>query len=170
MVHVNDNVVYLGKSPSSPLIGDVRVKLTKIMPADISIIAKVNKNTFEHYIAPNGKKVSGVVMGTVSAESMFANKHKSNSIWTWILRLVGLLLVVFGLKSMFSILPTLFKVLPFLGNIVGAGVGLVCNILGFAWSLIIIAFAWLWYRPLIGITLLVIAIAGIWYLKKKGKG
>ena len=169
-VHVSGNVVYFGRSPSVPNIGDVRVTLTKIMPADISIIAQVNGQTFESFTASNGKTVSKVSMGMVSADRMFADAHSSNSTWTWILRIVGVVLVIAGLKSMFSILPTLFKVIPFLGSIVGAGVGLVCTVFGFAWSLIIIAFAWLWYRPLIGIALLAAAIAGIWYLRKKGKG
>jgi len=169
MVYVNGNVVYFGKSPSVPNIGDIRVTLSKIMPADISIIAKVNGSTFEKYVAKNGKTVSSVSMGTISAENMFADAYSSNKTLTWILRLVGIFLVIGGLKSMFSILPTLFKVLPFLGNIVGAGVGLVCMIIGGAWSLIIIAISWLWYRPLIGILMLAIAIAGIWFLKKKAK-
>ena len=168
-VYVNGNVVYFGKSPSVASIGDVRVTLTKIMPADISIIAQVNGSTFEQYYAKSGKTFSSVAMGTVSAENMFADAHSSNSKWTWVLRILGIFIVMGGLKSMFSILPTLFKVLPFLGNIVGAGVGLVCSVFGGAWSLIVIAIAWLWYRPLIGIALLVVAIAGIWYLRKKAK-
>ena len=168
-VHVDDNVVYFGISTSNPRIGDVRVTLTKILPADISIIAKVNGSTFEKYIAKNGKAVSSVSMGTVSAETMFAGEHATNRTWAWIFRLTGLLLVIGGLKSMFSILPTLFKIVPFLSNIVDAGVGLVCSVFGFAWSIIIIAIAWLWYRPVIGILLLAIAITGIWFLKKKAK-
>jgi hypothetical protein len=168
-VHVNDNVVYFGKSSAVPNIGDVRVTLSKVMPADISIIARVNGSTFESYVTSNGKTVSKTTMGTVSSEKMFADAHSSNSTWTWVLRLLGIILVMGGLRSMFSILPTLFKVLPFLGNIVGAGVGLVCTVAGGAWALIIIAISWLWYRPLIGIIFLLIAIAGIWFLKKKGK-
>jgi hypothetical protein len=168
-VHVNGNVVYFGLSTSPPAIGDVRVTLTKIKPADISIIAKVNGSTFESYTASNGKTVSAVSMGTVSAESMFADQHSLNQIWTWILRLLGVFLVIWGLKLMFGILPAVFKVIPFLGNIVDAGVGIVCTIIGGAWSLIIIAISMLWYRPVIGIILLVIAIAGIWLLKKKTK-
>jgi len=86
-----------------------------------------------------------------------------------VLRLVGVLLIVIGLKGMFGLLPMLFKVLPFLGSIVGAGVGLVSWILGLAWSLIIIAIAWLVFRPIIGFSLLVLAIGGIVFLKTKGK-
>ena len=168
-VHVSGNVVYFGKTPSVPNVGDVRVTLTKVLPKDISIVAKVNGNTFEKYLDKNNRAFYSVSMGVVSAEAMFAHEHASNSVWTWIFRILGIILVIGGLKSMFSILPTLFKVLPFLGNIVGAGVGLVCSVVGFAWSLLIIGISWLWYRPLIGIIFLAIAVAGIWFLKSKAK-
>ena len=169
IVHISGNVVYFGNSPTTPNIGDLRITLTKVMPADISVIAKVIGTTFEPYIAKNGKSVSSVSMGTVSAENMFAGEHSANKTITWILRLVGIFLVIGGLKSIFSILPTLFKVLPFLGKIVGAGVGLVCTIAGGAWSLVIISLAWLFYRPLIGVPMLLAAVAGIWYLRKVAK-
>lgn len=54
-VHVSGNVVYIGRSSSAPEIGDVRVTLTKIMPAEISILGKVYGTTFEEFIASNGK-------------------------------------------------------------------------------------------------------------------
>ena len=165
--HLSGNLVYYGNNPSSPQIGDVRVTLTKVMPAGISIIGKVVGSTFEQYVAANGKTFARLAMGTVSADNMFADAHSENNMLTWLLRIVGIFLVIGGLKSMFKILPTLFKVLPFLGNIVQAGVGLVCSVGGGAWSLIVISIAWLFYRPLIGIPILAIAIAGIWYLNKK---
>jgi hypothetical protein len=169
MVHVSGNEIYFGKSAASSEIGDVRVTLSKVLPADISIIAKVNGSTFEKYIASNKKDFWHVSMGTVSAESMFAEAHSANSIITWILRAVGVFLVVVGLKLMFGLLPALFKVIPLLGDVVGMGVGLVCIVVGLAWSLIIIAIAWLFYRPLIGIALIAAAVGGIWFLKNRSK-
>ena len=52
---------------------------------------------------------------------------------------------------------------------VGVGVGLVCSVFGFAWSLVAVAIAWLFYRPLIAVLFLLVAGAGIWYLKEKAK-
>ena len=46
---------------------------------------------------------------------------------------------------------------------------MVCTVIGLAWSLIIIAIAWLFYRPLIGIALLAVAGALIWVFALKGK-
>ena len=169
-LHVKGNTVYLGANPANPAVGDLRVTITYTPPGgDLSIVAQVQGNTFTSYVAKNGREFSSVKNGVVSAAQMFQSEHQSNSILTWILRLIGLFLVCGGLKALFSILPALFKVLPFLGNIVEAGVGLVCSIFGFVWSLVVIAVAWLFYRPLIGILILVVAGAGIWFLKKKAK-
>lgn len=169
LVYVSDNMVYFGRSSKKPQVGDVRITFNKVMPADISLIAKVNGSTFEEYIAKNGASFSRLEMGQMSADNMFEHAHDENKTLTWILRLVGLLLVVFGLKSMFSILTTLFKVLPFLADIVNMGVGLVCWVLGFVWSLLVIGVAWLFYRPLLGITLVVLAVGGIIFLKQRSK-
>lgn len=169
LVHTSANTVYLGLSPNSPQVGDVRVTFTKVPPADISLIAQVDGSTFKAYKAKNGQSFSRVQMGTVSADEMIEQARSENNMLTWVLRLVGVLLIVIGLKGMFGLLPMLFKVLPFLGSIVDAGVGLVSWILGLAWSLIIIAIAWLVFRPIIGISLLVLAIAGIVFLKRRGK-
>ena len=169
LVHTSANTVYLGLSPNSPQVGDVRVTFTKVPPADISLIAQVDGSTFKAYRAKNGQSFSRVQMGTVSADEMILQARSENNLWAWVLRLVGVLLIVIGLKGMFGLLPMLFKVLPFLGSIVDAGVGLVSWILGLAWSFIIIAIAWLVFRPIIGISLLVLAIAGIVFLKRRGK-
>lgn len=169
LVHTSANTVYLGLSPNSPQVGDVRVTFTKVPPADISLIAQVDGSTFKAYRAKNGQSFSRVQMGTVSADEMIEQARSENNMLTWVLRLVGVLLIVIGLKGMFGLLPMLFKVLPFLGSIVDAGVGLVSWIFGLAWSLIIIAIAWLVFRPIIGISLLVLAIAGIVFLKRRGK-
>lgn len=169
LIHTSANTAYLGISPNSPQIGDVRITFTKVVPTDISLIAKVNGSTFKVYRAKNGQSFSRVQMGTVSADEMIEQARSENNMLTWVLRLVGVLLIVIGLKGMFGLLPMLFKVLPFLGSIVDAGVGLVSWIFGLAWSLIIIAIAWLIFRPIIGISLLVLAIAGIVFLKRRGK-
>ena len=169
LVHTNANTAYLGLSPNSPQIGDVRVTFTKVPPADISLIAQVDGSTFKAYRAKNGQSFSRVQMGTVGVDEMIEQARSENNMLTWVLRLVGVLLIVIGLKGMFGLLPMLFKVLPFLGSIVDAGVGLVSWILGLAWSFIIIAIAWLVFRPIIGISLLVLAIAGIVFLKRRGK-
>jgi hypothetical protein len=63
----------------------------------------------------------------------------------------------------------ILKVVPFVANIIGWGIGVVCTVVGLVWSLIIIALAWLFYRTLIGISLLALAGFLVWVFAFKGK-
>lgn len=168
-LHPSGNVLYIGVNPNNPTVGDVRVTYKKVLPGDVSILAKVNGNTFEKFTAKNGYSLITLEDGTVSMDEMFANEHASNKTMGWILRILGILLVFWGFKNIFNIITQLLKVLPFLGNIANLGVNLVAGVLAFAWSLIVIAIAWLWYRPVLGILLLAAAGALIWFLGKKSK-
>ena len=102
-------------------------------------------------------------------EQMFQNEHEANTMLTWILRIIGILVIISGLRMIFGILTTLLKVLPFLASIMNFGTGLVCGIVGVVWSLIVIALAWLFYRPIIGIAILAVAGFIIFYFNKKAK-
>lgn len=167
LFHINENVAYIGQSSAQPQIGDVRITVEKTNPGIISILAKVNGNTFERYLSKNGKDISKVTQGTVSAENMFASSHSGNSMFTWMFRLAGLILIIIALRMIFGIIETLFKVLPFLANIVGVGIGLVTTIVGFAWTLLIVAIAWMFYRPFIALALIAVIIGAIFFLKQR---
>ena len=168
-VHADGNVLYLGLNPNKPTVGDVRVTYSKVLPGDVSILAVARGNSFEKFTAKNGYSFWTLEDGTVSQESMFESEHSGNKAIAWILRIVGILLMVFGFKNIFNIITALLKVLPFLGSIANLGVGLVSGILGFALSLVVIAVAWIVYRPVVGIILLAVAVALIFFLGKKGK-
>jgi gamma-tubulin complex component 4 len=63
----------------------------------------------------------------------------------------------------------LADVIPLAGRIVGAGAGFVAFLVSAVGSITVIALAWLWYRPLLGSTLLVVACGGIYLLNKAMK-
>ena len=168
-VHVSGNVVYLGGNPNRPYIGDVRISFYTVDNGEVSIIAKVAGDSFEKFTAKNGYSLQRLSTGVHGMDEMFQTEHSSNKTMSWILRLVGFLLILGGLRNIFKILETLFKVLPFLANIVGLGLNIATFVLALAITLIVIALGWLWYRPLLGILLLVAACAIIWFFAKKGK-
>ena len=169
LVHQQTNSIYVGANPGVPEIGDVRITYKKAKPGKVSLIAKVNGNSFGKYVAKNGKTLSVIRTGTQSADEMFQAEKDSNSALTWGLRILGLILVIMGLRSVFGILETLLKVVPFLANIMGFGISMICGIVGFVWSVLVIAVAWIVYRPVLGITLLVIAALVIFAFSSKGK-
>ncbi|MBQ4201354.1 MAG: TMEM43 family protein [Bacteroidales bacterium] len=169
-VHVSGNDIYLGANSAVPEVGDVRISF-EYVPAEgeVSILAKVNGNTFEQFTAKNGKTLLTLTDGTVSMEEMFATERANNKMIAWLLRALGLLLLFIGFKNIFDILVKLLKVLPFLADIASLGTGLVAGALALAWGLVVIAIAWLFYRPLLGILLLAIVGGLIWFLGKKSK-
>ncbi len=168
-VHVSGATVYFGQSPASPAVGDLRVSFTRVLPHDVSLIGQVNGQTFGRYVAKNGKTISRLEDGIVSIDEMFAHEQQENKMQTWLLRLVGVIVVCAGLRAILGIFEALAKVIPFLGTIVGAGIGFVSGVFGIAWSLIWIAIAWLRYRPLIGVPLLAVAIGCIYLIKTRSR-
>lgn len=166
-VAVNDstgsNVIYIGKDPLKPDVGDVRITFTKVMPGEVSIVAAVSGDTFAPYVAKSGKTFSALRMGNVPQEQIFESEHAANKMLLWVFRILGFFLCLIGLRSIFGILETLLKVIPFLSSIVGWGVGVVCGVVAFVWALVVAALAWITYRPVVAIALLLIAAAAIWY-------
>ena len=168
-VHQAGNVLYFGRVPGSPEVGDVRVTFEKVVPAKVTVMAVVDGDSFKSYKAKNGKRFERLVMGKKSGDEIVDSAKDANSMLTWFLRLIGCLMVIGGLKGIFGFLETILKVVPFIAGIFGWGVGIVCTVIGVVWSLIVIAIAWLFYRPLLGISLLVLAGFLIWVFAFKGK-
>jgi hypothetical protein len=168
-VHQAGNVLYFGRVPGSPEVGDVRVTFEKVVPAKVTVMAVVDGDTFKPYKAKNGKRYQTLRMGKKSGDEIVEADKDANTMFTWFLRLIGCLMVIGGLKGIFGFVETILKVVPFIAGIFGWGVGIVCTVIGVVWSLIIIALAWLFYRPLLGIALLLLAGFLVWVFAFKGK-
>ena len=143
-VHQGANLLYFGRVPGSPEVGDVRVTFEKIV-------------------------FQTLVMGKKSGDEIIDAEKEANNMWLWFFRIIGVVMVIGGLKGIFDFIVIILKVVPFVANIVGWGIGVVCTVIGVAWSLIIIALAWLFYRPVLAISLLAIAGFLVWVFAFKGK-
>ena len=151
-------------------IGDMRVQWSFVAPQrTISLVAVQVNNTFEPYTAEDGGgEVDLLTDGVKSAKAMFNDAKSANTMLTWILRVVGFFAMFIGLSMLVAPLEVICDVLPFLGNIVGAVSKGVCFVIALVISLLDIALAWLFYRPVIGIILLA-AVVGVIYLAKKAR-
>ena len=169
-VHVSDNQLYLGLEPGSPTVGDVRIKFEKVAPShEVTVVAVVNGDGFGPFKAKNGYMLEKLVMGKKDMDQFFEDEQETNTFNTWAYRILGIIMVIGALKLIFGFVVTLTKIVPFLSTIVGWGVGVICTVLGVVWSLIVIAIAWLFYRPIVGIALLVIAGILVWIFALGGK-
>ena len=148
--------LYFGEDPAAPTIGDTRVTFSTVQPGDVSIVSQQNGQTLIPYQAKHNT-VELLQSGIHAAEAMFAKAETDNKVLTWILRLVGFLAMGFGFILLSRPITVVADVLPFVGNIVGAGLGFIMFLLAGVLSFITIAIAWIAYRPVIGISLLVVA-------------
>lgn len=152
---------YLGGDPASPAIGDTKVTFQIVRPATVSIVARQIGSTFEAYQAKAGGSILLLDYGTLSADSMFKTAEESNVVITWILRAVGFLLMALGLFLVLRPIAVFADVLPILGSLLGMGIGLFVAVVAASLTVVTIAVSWLFFRPLLGITLLVLAGAGM---------
>jgi hypothetical protein len=166
-------LLYVGANPQQPALGDLRITFQMAPSGPVSIIAGQIGETFEPFPVKNLGTIELLKSGTLSAEAMFQQEKEGNAMLTWILRLVGFLMMLFGLLMVANIFSVLASVVPFFGDIVGAGTGLLAFAIALPLTLVTIALAWLAYRPLIGIPLLLAAagsvVFGIMKLAKSRK-
>jgi hypothetical protein len=151
-------------------IGDMRVMYKVVWPHEVSIVAKQQGDTFGAYTAKNGKSICMLVDGVKDGAAMFASAKKGNAMMTWGMRVVGFLMMFIGLSMVLKPLSVLADVLPFLGNLMEMGISFVAGLGAMICSLVTIAVAWIFYRPILGIGLLVVAAVLIWKLKQGKRG
>jgi len=161
---IHDGVVYLGADPGAPSVGDARVRFTVVRPGPVSIVARQVGSSFEPYQAEAGGSVSLLEEALVSADAMFASAQRSNTIVTWMVRLGGYLLMFVGLSMTFRPIAVVGDVVPLFGRLLGAGVGIFSAFVAAFFAFSTMAVAWFAYRPLLGITLLVMAGGAVYLL------
>lgn len=154
---------------ATPQVGDVRVRFFVVYPKVISLCQKQVGETFAPWKASNGKEIYLQDDGEKTADEMFTSAQQSNKIWTWVLRVLGFLLLSGGFRGLFGPIETLVDVIPILNGIVSLGIGLVSKLLAAVVWLLTVGIAWVYYRPVLGISLIVGAVALIVLvvLKKK---
>jgi hypothetical protein len=165
---VENMIYYKTNNVTTPEIGNTRISYKIISPQDISVIYKQSGEDLVPYQTKNGS-ISMIQLGKLTAEEMFKNAQDSNKGMTWILRFIGALIMFIGFKMIFGILPTIGSVIPLIGNIIGMGVGLVSFLLTIIISTVVIAIAWITYRPFVAVILFLVAIASFIMLRNKSK-
>jgi hypothetical protein len=159
----------LAAKADAPTLGDARVRYEGIAPGTASVLAAQSGDTLGTFTTSQGTTIARIASGTRSKEEMFAAAKSEAAFFRWLLRGVGFFLMFFGLSPIMSPLQELAKVIPFLGSIVGAASGFVAFLLAICGSSLVIALAWVAYRPLIAIPLLAITVGSLCWLFKTGR-
>ncbi len=158
---ISSNTIYLGSGnlENNPQIGDVKISFEVVKSSQlVSVISKQSQNTLVPFVGKNGSSINELMYGEVSADVMFKEAISNNKMFTWLLRLLGLVFCISGFTLLFKPLVIIGDFVPFIGSIVGIGTGLVSTILGMILSFITVAIAWFFYRPIISIILIAVVV------------
>ncbi len=166
---VNGNYITNSKDINNPEVGDIRISFVYNNSTDVSVLAVQSGNSFKDYVSSVGKTVNRVMDGIKSGDEMIKVIEKENKILKWILRLVGAMMIVGGIATILKPISAVTSYIPLLGSVVGAAVFLISLVLGLALSFVVIAIAWIRFRPILGISLLVSALALVIFVIIRGK-
>ncbi len=161
---------YLGGDPLSPRLGDVRVRFHQVPAAMVSVVGRQQAGELVPYTARVGGDIALLTHGLASADDMFVSAKRGNRTMTWILRVVGFLLIAMGFSKVLKPLSVLADVVPMIGNLVERGTGMISFVLAALVSLVTVAIGWIFYRPLLALVLLATAGALLLWLVKRFRG
>lgn len=165
---ISTNQIYIG-TPGNPQIGDLKISHRVALPGQVSVLGRVFSGQIGPYRTKQNTTIEILRPGMHTAEDMIEAARAANVFRTWMFRALGFLLFFIGLNTIFKPLATVGVVLPILGRLLSSGLGLVAGLLSLILTFVVIAIAWLFYRPLLAIILLVLAGAFTYFLIMRRK-
>src|SRR5262249_27727473 len=136
-----------------PEIGDVRVSFTVTKPTEVSLYGKQYGETLEPFQTKAGDPLFELRMGEMSGAEMIKAAESENATLTWLLRLVGFILMAAGVYLVFAPLVAVADLLPFLGNLLSTGILIFAILIALPLTLLTIGLCWVAVRPMVGIPL-----------------
>jgi len=166
------DMLYQGQDPATPRVGDLRVTYRVVQAGDLSVVAAQRNGRLLPYPTPDGPSIALVQTGFLGAPEMFKIARDQETLLTWALRLIGVIVMFIGIVLVFKPFSALLGGIPLVGDLFDAGVALVALVIALPLSLAVIGFAWLFHRPVLAICLFAAAAliaAGIvgWRRRRK---
>ena len=154
-----------------PRIGDIKIHYEIVVPQEVSIMGAQMGPMISSFKGPHGD-IALMSYGKSSSATMIVDARHQNSVTTWLIRGGGFLMMFFGLLMFLRPLSILSSVIPILGTFVSMGVAFISFLISISLSLLTIATAWIYYRPLFGAILLFLALIPLLFgvkLRKKNR-
>lgn len=165
---IENGQFYIGKNPADPAVGDMRISFKVVNPTEVTVVGEQTGSTLRAYQTKVGGTIEELRLGSMSSAELFQKLQDENTMFTWIVRVVGFIAMTIGIYLVFAPIQTFADVVPLIGDLIGAGLFLFALLSALCLSLVTIAVGWIFYRPVLGITLLVVAIGLIVLLRVMG--
>jgi len=154
----HQSFLYKGEDINKPLVGDIKISYTQTAKGVYSIVGMADNKAVVPYLSTNDRELLFVRSGMISAKQIFKEEFSSNTVLTWILRAVGLLLMFFGFMLIMGPLATFANVIPMVGSLVEGASAIVAGVLTLLLGSIVIAIAWFASRPMLSLAIIGIGI------------
>lgn len=158
-----DNYIASVSDLSSADVGAIRISFKYNNDKEISVLGKQTGSTITSYTSKQGKTLFSVESGILTGEEIIDVVEQENNILKWIFRVLGVICNMAGFAALLSPIAFLVKWIPLLGNGIAKFIKGIGSLVGLAVSFVVIAIAWIFFRPLIGILLLA-GVVGIVFL------
>jgi len=158
-IQVVDGKFFIATDPGDPQIGDYRISYVTAPLGEVSFIGRQAGSDIVQYQTKAGDRLLMAASGDESASQMFKEAERENVIITFAIRIGGMLAMWFGAYFVVRPLVIVADVVPLIGSVLAAGAGLITLAFAIAGSATVIAIAWLWYRPLVSLIVLVVGLA-----------
>jgi len=125
-IQLRHGEIYMGQNPEKkPQLDDVKISLSKLKPIFVSVLAKVEGNTFVPYITPSGQEINDIETPPDILDDMLydykPNVRYDRDTASWTTRLMGAGAFFVGLMLCFSWLARLLQSMPILSRLVTVG-------------------------------------------------
>ncbi|KAH0945621.1 hypothetical protein HN011_000728 [Eciton burchellii] len=142
----------------NPQVGDLRLQFSYAgKSGDVySVIGLLEKDTIKPYYTSHNEEILLQRRHKISVDQMFHLEHVHNYWRTWTIRGLGWLVLFVAATCLTNILKTVILNSTFLCGIIAVE-SLTISV-SMSISLLVIGFAWVWYRPVIGLALALTAV------------
>ena len=160
----NDSYIFIKKSESgtfdSPQVGDLRISYHVLRPGfDGTIFGKLSGSKIDPYFDQDGNNLYRLFIGT--RDQAISTLHTEYTTLLWILRLVGFLLMWFGLSALFGPISVLLDFLPIFGAISRSVIGIITFLVAFVLTIVTILVSMIAHSLIALIIALVIIVGAI---------
>lgn len=149
------DLLYSG-DPDHAELGDLRIGFTTVQDQTVSVLAGLADGELVEFRTAHGD-LAMIEPGAMDAGAMLALAETRNAWLTWSLRIAGTVIIFLCL---YFVLSSSISWIPFARGLARAAAALVAIVLAVPIAVSVIAFAWLWFRPLWAIGLFCLAALG----------
>lgn len=157
------DTIYYGEDPAHPAIGDVRVTFCLTPECHAWVMAQADGHRIRPFRSSKDYWVTFCRFSNhpLDPEDELIEEARAQKWLLWLLRAIGWIMVVRGIRHFFDWFKRLLDPIPVLGSIFGVGINAISGVVGTILSVLVIGGTYVILRPWLGFTILGVTLGSI---------